>query len=128
MLPRTFDATLFAMLGDKALALGGALLAAGCAADHVHALVRVSPAVALSDLVRRMKGASSCEISARGLLPQFSWQDGYWAESLGPCDLAPLAAYLRQQRDRHDDSHPAERWQLDAGLEVELSSARQTPD
>jgi len=41
---------------------------------------------------------------------RFAWQDGYWAESLGPPDLDPIARYVRRQRDHHDASHPAERW------------------
>ena len=117
LLPPTFDATLLAMLGDNARRLDSSLLAAGCAADHVHVVARVSPTVALSDLVRQLKGASSRDITDHALLPSLSWQDGYWAESLGPDDFDPLAAYVRAQRDRHDDSHPAERWQFDADLE-----------
>ena len=121
LLPPAFDATLLAMLGDKARRLDSSLLAAGCSDDHVHVVVRVSPTAALSNLVRQLKGASSREISDRALLPgTLSWQDGYWAESLDPDDFDPLAAYVRAQRLRHDDSHPAERWQFDADLQPAL--------
>jgi hypothetical protein len=41
---------------------------------------------------------------------RFAWQDGYWAESLGPADLDLIARYVRRQRDHHYASHPAERW------------------
>ena len=109
------------MLGDNARRLGSSLLAAGCADDHVHVVVRVSPTAALSDLVRQLKGASSHDITGRALLPAgFSWQDGYWAESLGPDDFGRLAPYVRAQRRRHDDSHPAERWQFDDDREPAL--------
>ena len=109
------------MLGDNARRLDSSVLAAGCAADHVHVVVRVSPTAALSDLVRQLKGASSRDISHLALVPgSLSWQDGYWAESLGPDDFDPLAAYVRAQRDRHDDSHPAERWQFNADLQPAL--------
>jgi REP element-mobilizing transposase RayT len=33
--------------------------AVGCMPDHIHVAVSIPPKVALSDLVRRMKGASS---------------------------------------------------------------------
>ncbi|MDP9000711.1 MAG: IS200/IS605 family transposase [Myxococcota bacterium] len=113
LLPPAFDATLCATLGDKARGIGCILHVAGCASDHVHAVVRVAPTVKLADLVRQMKGGSSRDINDHRLLPhRLAWQDRYWAESLGPEDFDPLARYIRHQRERHDDSHPAERWQF----------------
>ena len=115
MLPPAFDATLFAIFGDNARGMGCTLRVAGAASDHVHAVVRLAPTIALADLVQKLKGASSRDINGRALLSdRLSWQDGYWAESLAPADFDPLASYIRTQRDRHDDSHPAERWQFDA--------------
>ena len=32
--------------------------------------------------------------------------------SLYPAELPALASYFRLQRQHHDDSHPAERWQF----------------
>jgi REP element-mobilizing transposase RayT len=86
------------------------LLAAGCAPDHVHVLLRLSPSAALRDVVQRLKGGSSYDVNQR-LRPNatLTWQSGYWAESLGPADTSSLVRYLRTQRFRHDDSHPAER-------------------
>jgi REP element-mobilizing transposase RayT len=113
ILPPAFDPLLAAILGHKAHDLACALLAAGCGPDHVHVLLRVAPTIALSDLVQRMKGASTHDVNQRRLLPgRLAWQAGYWAESLGPLDLDTLTHYLRSQRERHDDSHPAERWQF----------------
>ena len=68
-----------------------------------------------------MKGECSRDINDHRLLPhrlawqdryRLAWQDRYWAESLGPEDFDPLPRYIRHQRERHDDSHPAERWQF----------------
>jgi len=112
-LPQQFDATLIAIFGDNVRSMGSVLRVAGCAPDHAHVVVRVAPTVALADLVQQLKGASSCAINGHGLLAdRISWQDGYWAESLSPDDFDPLANYIRGQRDRHDDSNPAERWQF----------------
>ena len=100
-------------LGDKSRETGSILLAAGCASDHVHAVLRVAPTATLADLVRRVKGACAYDVNQRSLLAhRLHWQAGYWAESLGPDDFDPLARYVSAQRDRHDDSHPAERWQF----------------
>ena len=61
-----------------------------------------------------IKGASARDVNLRRAFAHaIVWQAGYWAESLGPPDQSPLVAYVRNQRRRHDDSHPAERWQTD---------------
>ncbi len=117
-LPEEFDADLAAIVGSKARATGCLLLAAGIASDHVHVLVQVASTIALADAVQCLKGATAHDINRHARLPaQLLWQAGYWAESLSPADLAPLARYVREQRRHHDDSHPAERWQL--GLDGE---------
>jgi putative transposase len=108
-----FDASLGAMLRNKALELGCAVVAVGNASDHVHALVRQAPGVNLSELIKRLKGASAHQTNLSLRLPhRLRWQSGYWAESVAPCDVDLLAAYLRKQREHHDDSHPAECWQM----------------
>ena len=118
VLAQHIDDRLAGLLGRKARDLGCLLLAAGCATDHVHALLRLAPVVAFADLVGCLKGASSHDINeARVLDSHLRWQAGYWAESFGPADLDPLVAYLRRQRDGHDDSHPAENWLRDEPAE-----------
>lgn len=114
VLPPSFDSTLFAILGEKAKAAGARLLAGGCSVDHVHTLVRLSSSGRLADVVQRLKGAAAHDVNDHAQLPErLHWQDGYWAETLGPADFQPLTAYLLAQRTRHDPSHPAERWQFD---------------
>jgi len=114
VLPEAFDSSLGALLGAKAKGIGCAVVAVGIASDHVHLVVRQAGSVALGDLVGRMKGGSAYDVNHRNLLPhRIAWQDGYWAESLCPVELPSLVSYLRRQRDHHDDSDPAERWQLD---------------
>jgi len=118
ILPAAFDDTLAALLGNKAHGVACMLLAAGCGFDHVHVVLRLAPTIALADVVQRLKGATAYDVNQRRLLQErLAWQDGYWAESLGPVDLEPLTRYVRQQRLRHDDSHPAERWQFDVDRE-----------
>jgi len=113
MLPEAFDDLLLAILGRKARDAGCHLLGGGCASDHVHALLRLSPTVALANAVQRLKGATAHDVNQRALLSEhLGWQAGYWAESFGPADAQQLLRYVRVQRFRHDDSHPAERWQL----------------
>jgi REP element-mobilizing transposase RayT len=114
-IPQGLDEKLLAMCGSKARELDCVLLAAGCTADHVHVLLRLAPTAALADVVQRLKGATAHDINQRGLVcDKLRWQPGYWAESLGPSDVEPLARYVRNQRRHHDDSHVAESWQRGA--------------
>jgi len=117
MLPSSLDERLLGILGSKANELRCTMLAAGCAPDHAHVVVRLASSVALGDLVMRMKGASAFELNHDGGSPRrLAWQDGYWAESLGPADLDAIVRYVRGQREHHDASHPAERWQSAAAF------------
>lgn len=102
------------MLGVGAHSVGCALLAAGCAPDHVHVLVRVAPIVALAYLVQRLKGGSAYESNHGALLsPRLAWQAGYWAESVSPGDLEALTRYLRSQRQHHESGKAPEPWEVD---------------
>ena len=76
-------------------------------------LVRVAPRANLAGLVQRLKGASAYQANISFRLPhRMRWQSGYWAESVAPHDAELLAAYLYAQRNHHDESHPAEWWQM----------------
>jgi REP element-mobilizing transposase RayT len=114
LLQPEFDEVVVGILGRKARDLDCLLLAGGCASDHVHALVRLSPTVPLCDLLNRLKGGTAYDVNHHygRRHPSIHWQAGYWAESLSPADVNPLVAYLHAQRTRHDLSHPAERWQF----------------
>lgn len=118
MLPQSTDATLARILGSKARRIGCTLLACGGGVDHVHAVVHLAATVAVADLVRRLKGATAYDVNHHEFFGErLVWQDGYWAESVSPADLTPLLRYVRTQREHHDDSHPAERWQTDMARE-----------
>ena len=70
--------------------------------DHVHLLIGLSPAVALSELMRRLKGESSKWISAEWPgLAGFAWQDGYGAFSIGHAQVDKTVRYISRQRVRH---------------------------
>jgi putative transposase len=70
---------------------------------HVHVAVSLAPTILVSDLVGKLKGASSHETNrqigrGRKLL---EWQAGYGVVSFGTKDLEWVTAYVRNQREHH---------------------------
>ena len=78
------------------------LLAIYCMPDHVHILVGLKPAIALSDLVRDIKAGSSGFISERGWVQgKFQWQEGYGAFSYSHSHLNSVIDYINNQEIHH---------------------------
>ena len=112
-LPPSLDARLCDLLGRKAGDAGSHVLAAGCASDHVHVVVRLDPNAPLSEVIRRMKGGSAYELKHEGALPErFAWQHRYWAQSLAPEDLRAVAQYVQRQREHHSRPQASEPWTI----------------
>jgi putative transposase len=78
----------------------GHLLAAGGVADHVHLLLRLSPARAPADIIRDIKSLSSGWLHERNVFP-FAWQDGYGAFTLSPTGVNGVTAYINNQEAHH---------------------------
>ncbi len=70
--------------------------------DHVHLLLGYPPTVALSDIMKRLKGESSKWMSAKFAgLRGFAWQDGYGAFSIGHSQIERTIRYIQWQREHH---------------------------
>ena len=81
--------------GQKMLQVNGV-------ADHIHLLIGMKPNIALSDLVRDIKAASSTFINEkRWIRNRFSWQEGFGAFSYGHSQLDQVIRYIRDQEKRH---------------------------
>ncbi|MDB6070694.1 MAG: Transposase-like protein [Verrucomicrobiales bacterium] len=81
--------------GAKAIMVGGV-------EDHVHLLIGLPPALALSEMMRRLKGESSKWISTEWpAMAAFSWQDGYGAFSIGQSQVTKTINYIAGQRGHH---------------------------
>jgi len=105
------DGLIKALLNEGARREGSTLLAVGLAWDHVHIVARMGPRTCTSSLAQRLKGFSSHQINARGLMTRgLWWQAGYFAESVSSADVARVIRYVASQRANHDDSHPMELW------------------
>lgn len=70
--------------------------------DHLHILTHLHPSVALADLVKNIKIASSGFIKDKGLFKQFiSWQEGYGAFTYSINEKSRLIEYVKNQEEHH---------------------------
>lgn len=85
--------------------------AVGFMPDHVHVAVSIPPKAALSDLVRRMQGASSHALNndtRRIKRTKCKWQDEYGALSFGEKALAQVISYINNQHEIHANRRPGQ--------------------
>jgi putative transposase len=70
--------------------------------DHVHVLVRCAPSVAVSDLVKQVKGTSSRLVQREVRSGEyFRWQGSYGAFSIAQSDVPRVRGYVRRQEEHH---------------------------
>ena len=73
-----------------------------CMPDHTHMLIGLKPSMALSDLVRDIKNASSNFINRQGwVLGRFAWQEGFGAFSYGHSQISTVIRYIHNQPKHH---------------------------
>ena len=78
------------------------LLAANGTANHIHLLISLSKNIALSDLLRELKKASSYWIKTKDTkFKSFQWQAGFGAFSIGQSQVETVKQYIAKQKERH---------------------------
>ena len=93
---------LYSVLHHQASNLGADVIAIGGTDDHVHVLLRYPPKIALSDLVQRMKGASSHFVTHVMRSPDaFKWQGAYGAFTLTKRAVPHVRDYVPNQERHH---------------------------
>ncbi|MES1242002.1 MAG: IS200/IS605 family transposase [Acidobacteriota bacterium] len=94
---------LYPYLGGVIRGENGILLEIGGVEDHVHLLVRFGAAIAVSDMVQRIKGNSSHWLNQR---PEcwFAWQNGYGAFTVSESQVATVRRYIQRQEEHHKGS------------------------
>ena len=78
--------------------------AIGFMPDHVHIAVSIPPKIAVSEAVKRLKGASANAVNHRTEEERpepFIWQRDYGALSFGDNALPRVVDYVEQQTERH---------------------------
>ena len=74
----------------------------GGVSDHVHLLAKLSPTIAISDMLRLIKSNSSKMVNEdiRPRIP-FEWQSGYAAFSVSESQFDRVRTYIGNQEEHH---------------------------
>lgn len=102
LISASFKETLFKYVGGTMRNADQKLIAINGMPDHVHILVGLKPNLAISDLVKDIKVASSRFINDKRLVRgRFSWQEGFGAFSYSQSHLSKVATYIESQERHH---------------------------
>ena len=70
--------------------------------DHIHILVGITPDIAISDLVRDIKGSATRFINRkRWVAGKFTWQEGFGAFTYSHSQLKDVISYIENQEEHH---------------------------
>ena len=70
--------------------------------DHIHIVCDLHPSVALADLVKDIKVASSKWIKEKNIYPKFSnWAESYGAFTLSTREKDTIIKYVMNQQEHH---------------------------
>jgi putative transposase len=96
-----WEPRLHAWLGGAIRHVGGVADTINGMPDHVHVLASLRPVHALAKVVGDIKGGCSEWVHQELKVPMFGWQDGYFAVTVSPTQLAPVRRYIQNQKAHH---------------------------
>ncbi|MFN8207903.1 MAG: transposase [Bacteroidales bacterium] len=71
--------------------------------EHVHCLISLGRDQTIAQVAQLIKGESSFWINKNDLMPEkFTWQDDYWAVSVGESELSKIVNYIKNQESHHE--------------------------
>ena len=82
------------------------ILEIGIVTDHVHVLLTVHPTTNWSRLIQRLKGGSAMTANREGHMDDdrpLKWAKGYSVQSVSPCNVDKVRAYLKKQPLHHPE-------------------------
>jgi REP element-mobilizing transposase RayT len=99
---QTREAEIYEFITNLVDKLGHKMLIINGTSDHIHLLVKLNPALAISDLVREIKKQSSYFINHKLLKKHgFNWEGGYTAFTQPRSQVNSLFKYIEKQKEYH---------------------------
>jgi REP element-mobilizing transposase RayT len=96
------EQSIYGFLVSKATGLNGVVYAVGGIVDHVHMVVAIPPAIAVSKFVGQVKGVASTRFNKSGHSQvRFEWQAEYGAFSFDAKRLPNFIDYVEGQKEHH---------------------------
>jgi len=92
---------LYEYMGGTLRAKKGHLIEIGGVEDHVHILAGLSPSLAVSDVIRDVKAASSKWMKDEPHNDKFEWQKGFGAFTVSYDRIDAIRKYIRNQKEHH---------------------------
>ena len=97
-----FQLRIWEYIGGIARSNGMTAFCVGGVEDHIHILLRIPPALAVSKAMQLLKGGSSHWIhDTFPELTGFGWQDGYGAFTVSQSAMEDTKRYIQRQREHH---------------------------
>jgi REP element-mobilizing transposase RayT len=112
LLTAQIEQAVYAAILDKSRELKCEPIAIGGMPEHVHLLVRLPTTLAVADLVKEIKGASSHLVTHR-LTPGefFKWQGAYGAFTVSPDHIEDVRTYVVRQKEHHAANDTVAVWE-----------------
>ena len=103
---------LYRNIESEAQRMGCTVLALNGTLDHIHLLVKYPATIAISDLVKQVKGVSSHFVNEE-LNPNdfFKWQGNYGAFTVSRWDLDKIIGYVKKQKEHHQIGDLVAEWE-----------------
>ena len=80
--------------------------------EHVHLLFLLNPQVALTDVLKQVKGNTSHWVNEQDMIKEkFAWQGGYAAYSVSESQLEKVYNYILNQKQHHKKKSFAEEYE-----------------
>ncbi len=96
------ETELFAYIGGVLRKHESVLLSANGTENHIHLLILQSKKIALSDMIREVKKASSLWIKTKDeAFNNFNWQGGFGAFSVSKLQIETVKKYIAKQKEHH---------------------------
>lgn len=93
---------LYGFIGGIIREQKGTLIKAGGVEDHVHLLAKLSPTIAIADVLRLIKANSSKWVNDQlDIRYKFEWQEGYGAFSVSESQVPAVINYIANQAEQH---------------------------